>query len=117
MVADSDIADNPYSSPHATGTPSVRSKIVRWLMMGIAIILVLLSLPIAWHTLELANQEYLHFWNSRRAIYDIEINGSPVSIDTAIRYGTTTVLIHWSLAAALIVVPRFVATKLQPNDA
>ena len=117
MVADTESADNPYSSPQAPATPSGRSKIVRWLLFGIAIILVLLSLPVAWHTLELANQEYLHIWNSRRTIYDIEINGSPVSIAAAIRHGTTVVLIQWSLAAALIVIPRFFAKKQLRNDA
>jgi len=111
MVADTETADNRYSSPRAPATPSGRSKIARWLLLSIAIILVLVSLPAAWHTLELANQEYLHIWNSRRAIYDIEINGSPVSIGTAIRHGATTVLIQWSLAAALIVIPRFLARK------
>jgi hypothetical protein len=81
------------------------------LLFGIAVLLVLLSLPVAWQTLELANQEYLHIWNSRRAIYDIEINGSPISIDAAIRHGATIVLFQWLLAAALIVIPRFIARK------
>ena len=116
MVADTDTADNPYSSPRASATPSGRFKIVRGLLFGIAIVLVLLSLPGAWHTLELANQEYLHIWNSRRAIYDIEINGSPVSIAAAIRHGATIVLIQWLLAAALIVIPRFFSTKQLRND-
>ena len=116
MVADTETADNPYSPPHAPATPSGRSKIVRWLLFGIATILVLLSLPIAWHTLELANQEYLHIWNSRRAIYDIEINGSPVS-NAAIRHGATIVLIQWSLATGLIVIPRFFAKKQPRIDA
>ena len=116
MVAETETAGNPYSSPRATTTPSSRSKIVRVLLFGIAIILVLLSLPVAWHTLELVNQEYLHIWNTRRAIYDIEINGSPVSITVAIRHGATIVLIKWLLAAALIVIPRLFSTKQLRND-
>ena len=116
MVADSETGDNPYDSPRLHGPPSGRFIIVRWLLLVIAVLLIFLSLPVAWHTLELANQEYLHLWNSRRAIYDIEINETPVSIGTAILYGAITVLIHWTLAAGLIIVPRFFAKNVQRNN-
>lgn len=71
----------------------------------------LFSLQTAWRALELANQEYLHIWNPRRAIYDIEINGSPFSNAEAIRFGITTVLIHWGIAAAFLIASRFFCVK------
>lgn len=111
MIVDMEKADNPYLSPQTPETPPGRSRFVRWLLFGIAIILVLLSLPFAWLTLELANQENLHIWNSSGFIHYIEINGTPVSNAAAMCNGVTVVLIKWSLAAALIVIPRFFARK------
>ncbi len=81
-------------------------------MWGIAILTVLVSMPLAWQTLELANQEYLHLWNSRRVYYDVEFNGAPVSNADAIRYGAIAVIIHWTLAVALVVVLPFVFKRV-----
>ena len=111
MVVNIETADNTYSSPSTSATPSVRPRIVRWLLLCVAIFLVVLSLPIAWHTFELANQEYFHIWSSRSVIYDIEMNGKPITIAEAIRNGTIAVLIQWALAAALIVGPRLFMKK------
>ena len=111
MVVDPETADNPYSSPSTPATSSGGSRIVRWLLLCVAIFLVLLSLPIAWGTLALANQEYLHIWTSRSAIYGLEMNGKPITIAEAIRNGTIAVLIQWALAAALIVGPRLFMKK------
>ena len=116
MVADAESVENPYSSPVALGQPSARSKIARWLILAFAALLILSSLPTAWHTLELANQEYLHLWNPQRAIYDIEINGSPVSNADAIRFGTTTFLIQWGIAGLLMIAARFFRTKTPRTD-
>ena len=44
-------------------------------------------------------------------IYDIEMNGKPITIAEAIRNGTIAVLIQWALAAALIVGPRLFMKK------
>lgn len=75
MVTDPESPANPYDSPVAIGQLLCRFKIARWVLLALAAMLILFSLPVGWHTLELANQEYLQLWNSRRAIYDIEING------------------------------------------
>ena len=101
------VEDNPYSPPNTPAKSSGRFRIVRWALLCVAILLIIVSLPTAWHTLELANQEYLHLWNSRSVIHDIEINGSPVSMATAIRHGVTAVLVQWSLAAVLILARGF----------
>lgn len=114
MVADSEIAENPFASPNAPTASLGRSKIVRWVLQCFAILIVAFSLPIAWLALEMANQEYLHIWNSNRTVYDIEFNGAPITIATAIRHALTAVLIMWSLAVALIVIPRFL-TKCRPQ--
>lgn len=111
MVVDPETADNPYSSPSTPATSSGRPRIVRWLLLCVAIFLVILSLPIAWGTLALANQEYLHIWTSRSAIYGLEMNGKPITIAEAIRNGTIAVLIQWALAAALILGPRLFMKK------
>ena len=44
-------------------------------------------------------------------IYDIEMNGKPITIAEAIRNGALAVLIQWSLAAVLIVGPRLFTKK------
>ena len=106
MKSDAQSAENPYSPPSVAGAPSRRSRVAAWLLLGLALFFIALSLPIAWHTLELANQEHLHIWNSRRAIYDIQFNGTPVTNDDAIWHGTITVLIQWTIAAGLIVGAR-----------
>lgn len=112
MIAESESLDNPYATPPDAGYLNGRGKMVRRFLFCISIFLVLQSLPGAWTTLELANQEYLHFWNSRRVIYDMEIGGSPVSIDAAIRYEAAAVTLQWLFAAALIVVPHWIARRL-----
>lgn len=112
MIAESESLDNPYAVPPDTGQLIGRGKIVRGFLVCVSIFLVLQSLPRLWTTLELANQEYLHLWNSQRVIYDIEIGGSPVSIDEAIRYEAAAVALQWLFAAALIVVPHWIARRL-----
>ena len=73
---------------------------------GGAVFLVVLSLPIAWCTLELANQEYLHIWRSWSVIHDIQMNGKSISIAAVISNGALAVLVQWSLAVTLIVGAR-----------
>ena len=111
MVTDTEIDGNPFASPKARLALPGRSKILRWLILCVAVLFVSLSLPFAWLAFELANQEYLHLWNSNRSIHDIEFNGSPISIGTAIQHALTAVLILWLLAAATIIVPRFVSRR------
>ena len=106
MVVDSETGDNPYSSSSTPATLSGRSWILRWLLLGGAVFLVMLSLPIAWRTLELANQEYLHIWRSRSVIHDIQMNGKSISIVAVISNGALAVLVQWSLAVTLIVGAR-----------
>ena len=116
MSTESENVANPGSdSIKKRSSPSLY-KAIRFVLLGLAIIFIVASLPIGWHTLELANQEYLHIWKSRRAIYDLEINGSPVSIAAAVRYGTATVLIQWALAAVLILVAQLIAKKMRPSN-
>ena len=116
MVGKIETVDNPYSPPPKVGKSSVGSRIIHWLLLAFAIMLILVSLLTAWDTLELANQEYLHLWSSRRIIYDIEINGSPISNADAIWLGVKTVLVQWGVAAALIVLPRLVAKNERRNE-
>ena len=98
--------DNPYASPNVQKIASGRSKFASWVFLILAFVFFTISLPLAWQTFELANQEYLHIWDSREALYDFELNGSPVSSAVVIRHGATIVLIQWGLAAALIIVPK-----------
>jgi len=111
MITDTESAENPYSSSVGCEQPSGTSKIRRWVFLALATMLIFFSLPGAWRTLELVNQEYLHLWNRQRAIYDIEINGAPVSNADAIRFGTANVVIQWGIAGALLIVARFFRTN------
>jgi hypothetical protein len=111
MVDDTEFVENLYASPSPARQPRRRTKIVRWLLLGLATMQILFSIPIAWRMLELANQEYLHLWNPQRAIYDIEINGLPVSNSDATRIFGRTMLIQWGIAAVLLFAAQFFRTK------
>lgn len=115
MVDESEVVDSRLSSLRQSETPSKRFLTARWLCLAIAFILVLAALPIAWSTFELANQEYLHLWNSDKVIHDLEFNGVSVSNGDAIRMGATSVLIQLSLASMLFMVPQFFA-RMQERD-
>ncbi len=85
---------------------SVRSGLIAWLLLFAGVLIGIASLPAAWSALELANQEYFHFQigSSRRMIYDIEINGTPVSVKEALYGSAISAVVMWVLAAGLIAV-------------
>lgn len=115
MGADTESTENPYSAPTEHGQRTGRSGIVRWVLLCVSAMLILLSFPVAWYTLELANQEYLRTWNPQRAIYDIEINGKPVSNGDVVRFGAVTLLVQWVISAALMVTAHFLRANSIPR--
>ena len=110
-----EMQQNPYLSPAADSTGDRSSRWIHWVLYSIATILFLLSLPVGWGTLILANQEYLHIWPTSDTYYGFEINGTSVSNEEAIRYGAATILIQWSLAILMIAVSRFMSNRRSCN--
>ncbi len=106
MVTDSEEVNNPYLSPRAHGTIPRKATVLIWSLWLLGLAIFLSSLPIAWATFTLADQEYFHILKLRRAIYDIEFNGTPVSMRDAIVGCATVVLIQWALAASLAFASR-----------
>ena len=106
-----EMQQNPYLSPAADSRGNRSSRWIHWVLFSIAIMLFLLSLPVGWGTLILANQEYLHLWPTSDTYYGFEINGTSVSNEEAIRYGAVTIVIQWSLAILMIAVSRFMLNR------
>lgn len=97
---------NPYSAPTEPGIIKSQSRVARYLLRAVALLLFLASFPSAWLGIELANQEYLHIVPTRRAVYDIEFNGVPVTADSIIRNSLLTVGAMWALSIFLLWLSR-----------
>ena len=110
-----EMQQNPYLSPAADSKGNRSPRWIHWVLFSIAIMLFLLSLPVGWGTLILANQEYLHIWPTSDTYYGFEINGTSVSNEEAIRYGAVTIVIQWSLAILMIAVSRFMSNRRSCN--
>ena len=75
---------NPYVSPAASSNPARVASRNRLLWLSAAWLTVCLSLPVAWATIELLNQEYWWFWHRRWQLTNFSYNGSPISADAMI---------------------------------
>lgn len=81
-------------------------RAIGWVLLVVAVFIFLASIPTTWFALELANQEYLKLWPSRRAIYDIEIDGVPLSNDSAIRRFGSFAFVMWLTSFGLVLIAR-----------
>ena len=116
MIADPMTENNPYELPSNSVTTTWRLRLIGWLLIVVAIVAVIISIPIAWDALELVNQEYLHIWTVRHIKYDFEFNGAPVSIDFIIQISSTTVFTLWGIAIGLTVLAKMLLRKRDSND-
>jgi hypothetical protein len=107
--------NNPYISPSNSSTPTKRARLIGWLLIVAAIVMLIISFPMACLAVELANQEYWHIWRVRRIHYDFEINGMPVSVDSMIRKATISVLTQLTIAIGLIILARLFFRKRGAN--
>lgn len=108
FVRMTDQNENPYSPPVGTRRKQKRPwlSLLGWLVCAVGVLLLLSAASIGWRALELANLEHLHWWVDRRAIYDIEIDGVPITVDEAIRMFGMSAVIAFTLSVVLMLAGR-----------
>ena len=81
---------------------------VSWLLFLLATAVFLVSIPVCWLGVRIANQEYWHLWHDDVIISDVEFNGVPVSLGEAVNASFQTLLVFWCVAACILIVSYYI---------
>ena len=83
---------NPYEPPRAGHGLRSRRPLLVYTLRILGGLLMVPAISFASMAITLANDHYWHIMQPRRAIYDMEINGTPVSTEAMIANFTTMAL-------------------------